>query len=99
MYLIDRGHPLRHIHIKYSDYEAVMELVNLSIVDGNLPKPSRSGNDDEAVKVFQCPLFTPQTKPTAQADTPVRTAGPAARPNEIAAIRLITALRGRCRRG
>jgi Domain of unknown function (DUF4160) len=41
MYLIDREHPLRHIHIKYGDYEVVMELINLNIVDGSLPKKCR----------------------------------------------------------
>ena len=41
MYLIDREQPLRHIHIKYGDYEAVMELINLNIVDGSLPKKCR----------------------------------------------------------
>ena len=35
---IDREHPPRHIHIKYGEYEAVMELMNLNIVDGSLPK-------------------------------------------------------------
>ncbi|WP_174482385.1 DUF4160 domain-containing protein [methanotrophic endosymbiont of Bathymodiolus puteoserpentis (Logatchev)] len=25
MYLLDREHPPRHIHIKYGEYEAVME--------------------------------------------------------------------------
>ncbi len=29
MYLIDREHPPQHIHIKYGEYEAVMELINL----------------------------------------------------------------------
>lgn len=41
MYLIDREHPPCHIHIKYSDYEAVMELNNLNIIDGNIPKRCR----------------------------------------------------------
>lgn len=38
MYLIDKEHPPRHIHIKYGEYEAVMELANFNIVDGNIPK-------------------------------------------------------------
>jgi len=38
MYLIDREHPPRQIHIKYGEYEAVMELVNLEIIDGDIPK-------------------------------------------------------------
>jgi hypothetical protein len=37
MFLIDREHPPRHIHIKYSEHEAVMELENFSIVDGYIP--------------------------------------------------------------
>ena len=41
MYLIDNEHPPRHIHIKYGDYEAVMELVNLNIIEGSLPKKCR----------------------------------------------------------
>ena len=38
MYLIDREHPPRHIHIKYGEYEAVMELEKLEIIDGSIPK-------------------------------------------------------------
>ncbi len=38
MYLIDREHPPRHIHIKYGEYEAVMELSKLEIIDGSIPK-------------------------------------------------------------
>ena len=30
MFLIDREHPPRHIHIKYGEYVAVMELDNLN---------------------------------------------------------------------
>ena len=41
MYLIDLEHPPRHIHIKYGEYGAVMELINLNIVDGSLPKKCR----------------------------------------------------------
>jgi hypothetical protein len=41
MFLIDREHPPRHIHIKYGEHEAVMELVNLNIIDGSLPKKCR----------------------------------------------------------
>ena len=37
MYLIDREHPPRHIHIKYGEYEAVMELEKLEILDGSVP--------------------------------------------------------------
>lgn len=38
MFLIDREHPPRHIHVKYGEYEAVMTLDNLNIIDGQLPK-------------------------------------------------------------
>ncbi len=41
MFLIDREHPPRHIHIKYGEHEAVMELMNLNIIDGRLPKKCR----------------------------------------------------------
>ena len=41
MYLIDKEHPPRHIHIKYGDYEAVMELTNLNLIEGHLPKRCR----------------------------------------------------------
>lgn len=41
MYLIDNEHPPQHIHIKYGEYEAVMELTNLNIIDGSLPKKCR----------------------------------------------------------
>lgn len=37
MFLIDRNNPPRHIHIKYGEHEAVMELINLNIIDGSLP--------------------------------------------------------------
>ena len=38
MYLIDREHPPRHIHIKYGEHEAVMEVINFTIIDGKIPK-------------------------------------------------------------
>jgi hypothetical protein len=41
MYLIDNEHPPQHIHIKYGDYEAVMELMNLNIIEGHIPKRYR----------------------------------------------------------
>ncbi|ADL55743.1 DUF4160 domain-containing protein [Gallionella capsiferriformans] len=37
MFLIDREHPPRHIHIKYGDHEAVMSLNTLELIDGKLP--------------------------------------------------------------
>lgn len=41
MFLIDREHPPRHIHIKYGEHQAVMELENFNIIDGGLPKRCR----------------------------------------------------------
>ena len=41
MYLIDREHPPEHIHIKYGEYQAVMELTHLNIIEGTLPKRCR----------------------------------------------------------
>jgi len=29
------------IHIKYGEYEAVMELINLNIIEGKIPKKCR----------------------------------------------------------
>ena len=37
MFLIDREHPPRHIHIKYGESEAVMALENLNLIEGKLP--------------------------------------------------------------
>lgn len=41
MFNIDNEHPPKHIHIKYGEYQAVMELENLNIIDGKLPKRAR----------------------------------------------------------
>ncbi|MDI1278831.1 DUF4160 domain-containing protein [Methylobacter sp.] len=41
MFSIDREHPPRHIHIKYGEHEAVMELINLNIIDESLAKKCR----------------------------------------------------------
>ena len=41
MFLIDREHPPRHIHIKYGEYMAVMGLENFDIVEGSLPERCR----------------------------------------------------------
>ncbi|TLU81588.1 MAG: DUF4160 domain-containing protein [Chlorobium sp.] len=38
IFLIDKEHPPRHIHIKYGEYVAVMELDHLNIIEGKLPK-------------------------------------------------------------
>ena len=41
MFLIDKEHPPRHIHIKYGEHVAIMELGHLNIVEGSLPKRCR----------------------------------------------------------
>ncbi len=41
MFSIDREHPPKHIHIKYGDHIAIMELENLNITEGSLPKRAR----------------------------------------------------------
>ncbi len=41
MFSIDSEHPPKHIHIKYGEYEAVMEVENLNIIEGSLPKRAR----------------------------------------------------------
>jgi len=38
MFLIDHEHPPRHIHIKYGEFVAIMELENLNIIEGRIPK-------------------------------------------------------------
>ena len=38
MFLISREHPPPHIHIKYGEHMAVMELEHLHIIEGRLPK-------------------------------------------------------------
>ena len=38
MFLIDNEHPPRHIHVKYGEYTAVVELEHLNIIEGELPK-------------------------------------------------------------
>lgn len=37
MFLIDREHPPRHVHIKYGEHQAVMDLVSLDLIEGRLP--------------------------------------------------------------
>lgn len=41
MYLIDREHPPKHIHIKYNEHQAVMELLNFNLIEGYIPKKCR----------------------------------------------------------
>jgi hypothetical protein len=41
MFSIDNEHPPRHIHIKYGEHMAVMELQSLNIIEGSLPKRAR----------------------------------------------------------
>lgn len=64
MYLIDNEHPPRHIHIKYGDYEAVMEIEKLNIIEGALPKKCRQLvrewaelHQDELVEMWETQNF------------------------------------------
>ncbi|RLA06517.1 MAG: hypothetical protein DRQ51_09200 [Gammaproteobacteria bacterium] len=41
IFSIDNEHPPEHIHIKYNEYEAVMELKTLNITEGSLPKKAK----------------------------------------------------------
>ena len=41
MYLIDREHPPRHIHIKYGEHVAIMAIEQKSIIEGNIPNKCR----------------------------------------------------------
>ena len=41
IFSIDREHPPKHIHIKYNEYEAAMELETMDIIEGGLPKKAR----------------------------------------------------------
>ena len=64
MYLIDREHPPEHIHIKYVEYQAVMELTHLNIIEGTLPKRCRQMvrewaeiHQDELIKMWRTQNF------------------------------------------
>ena len=63
MYLIDRQHPPRHIHINYGEYEAVMELMNLNIIEGSLPKKCRqlvrewAEHQEELIEIWDTQKF------------------------------------------
>jgi hypothetical protein len=64
MYSIDNEHPPEHIHIKYSEYEAVMELETLNIIDGTLPKKARilvrewaENHQDELIQMWKTQTF------------------------------------------
>ena len=64
MYLIDSEHPPPHIHIKYGEYEAVMELINLNIIQGNIPKRCQNLvrewskiHQDELVEMWKTQYF------------------------------------------
>jgi len=41
MFSVDNEHPPRHIHIKYGEYQAVMEIETLNIIDGSLPRKAK----------------------------------------------------------
>ena len=64
MFSIDREHPPKHIHIKYNQYEAVMELDKLNIIDGTLPKRARilvrewaEVHQNELIKIWETQNF------------------------------------------
>jgi hypothetical protein len=42
MHLINKEHLLYHIHIKYGEYEAIMELDDLNIVQGTASKKHKA---------------------------------------------------------
>ena len=40
MYFMDnKQHKLPHIHVKYQEYEVIVEIPNGDILEGNIPKP------------------------------------------------------------
>ncbi len=41
MFNIDNEHPPKHIHIKYNEHQAIMEIKTLNIIEGSLPKKAR----------------------------------------------------------
>ena len=41
IFSIDNEHPPKHVHIKYNEHEAIMELYSLNIIKGSLPKKAR----------------------------------------------------------
>jgi len=41
MFSIDNDHPPKHIHIKYAEHQAVMEIETLNIIEGSFPKRAR----------------------------------------------------------
>jgi hypothetical protein len=41
MYFADSEHPPQHIHVYYNEYEAIVELKQLNIIKGELPKRCR----------------------------------------------------------
>jgi hypothetical protein len=64
MYSIDNEHPPQHIHIKYGEYQAVMELKTLNIIDGALPKRARilarewaEAHQDELLEIWETQNF------------------------------------------
>ena len=66
MYMIDSEHPPRHIHVKYNEYQAVVELENLNIIEGKLPKRCRKmvrdwaeDNQEELISMWDNQDFHP----------------------------------------
>jgi len=50
VYLIDNEHPPRYIHIKYGNYEAIMELINLNIIEGNYGTPQCQDQKSQKIR-------------------------------------------------
>lgn len=62
--MIDKEHPPPHIHIKYGEHEAVMELINLNIIEGSIPKKCRQlvrewaeTHQDELIDMWKTQYF------------------------------------------
>ena len=64
MFLIDREHPPPHFHIKYGEHIAVMELHELNLIEGHLPKRCRQmvrdwaeAHQDELLEMWKTQKF------------------------------------------
>jgi hypothetical protein len=64
MFSIDKEHPPKHIHVKYGNDVAVIELENLNIIEGKLPKRARilvrewtEEHQDELIEMWETQNF------------------------------------------
>jgi len=64
MFSIEREHPPKHIHIKYNDYEAVLELEQFNIIEGALPRKARilvrewaEAHQEELIEIWETQKF------------------------------------------